>query len=161
MYIFTTIVCPMFTERWTGWCSTLRTWRKLVPGQTRADVLQRRATWPCRQQIQRPTQEWNVAAIFPSSELALPELTHVTAGQRQRNGLNCPLGQPETENIVFNIALTNWKSAIHWNGNVIILTKFSSLAALEVVILTTSSAANDENFIQIDDILVSLFYLEC
>ena len=27
--------------------------------------------------------------------------------------------------------------------------KFSSLAALEVVILTTSSAANDENFIQI------------
>ena len=35
----------------------------------------------------------------------------------------------------------------HWNRNVI-LTKFSSLAALEVVILTTSSAVSDENFIK-------------
>ena len=33
----------------------------------------------------------------------------------------------------------------HWNENVI-LTKFSSLAALEIVILTTSSAASDEKF---------------
>ena len=33
---------------------------------------------------------------------------------------------------------------IDWNGNGI-LTKFSALTALEVVILTTSSAANDEN----------------
>ena len=32
---------------------------------------------------------------------------------------------------------------IHWNRNVFILMKFSSLAALEVVILTTSSAASD------------------
>ena len=38
--------------------------------------------------------------------------------------------------------------AIHWNKNVVILTKFSSLAALEVVILTTSSAASDEHFIK-------------
>ena len=37
---------------------------------------------------------------------------------------------------------------IHWNKNVVILTKFSSLAALEVVILTTSSAASDEHFIK-------------
>ena len=36
----------------------------------------------------------------------------------------------------------------HWNENVIILMKFSSLAALEVVILTTFSAASDENFIK-------------
>ena len=36
----------------------------------------------------------------------------------------------------------------HWNENVVILTKFLSLASLEVVILTTSSAANDENFIK-------------
>ena len=36
----------------------------------------------------------------------------------------------------------------HWNKNVVILTKFSSLAALEVVILTTSSAASDEHFIK-------------
>ena len=36
----------------------------------------------------------------------------------------------------------------HWNENVVILTKFSSLAALEVVILTTFSAASDENFIK-------------
>ena len=37
---------------------------------------------------------------------------------------------------------------LHWNENVVILTKFESLAALEVVILTTSSAASDENFIK-------------
>ena len=35
---------------------------------------------------------------------------------------------------------------VHWNENVI-LTKFWSLAALEVVILTTSCAANDKNFV--------------
>ena len=37
---------------------------------------------------------------------------------------------------------------MHWNENVVILMKFSSLAALEVVILTTFSAASDENFIK-------------
>ena len=41
----------------------------------------------------------------------------------------------------------------HWNENVVILTKFSSLAALEVVILTTSNAANDENFIKMTTFL--------
>ena len=35
---------------------------------------------------------------------------------------------------------------VHRNENVSILTKFSSLVALEVVILTTSSATTDENF---------------
>ena len=38
--------------------------------------------------------------------------------------------------------------ANHRNGNVIILTKFSSLAALKVVKMTTSSAASDENFVK-------------
>ena len=36
----------------------------------------------------------------------------------------------------------------HWNGNIFILTKFPSLAALEVVKMTTSSAASDENLIK-------------
>ena len=36
----------------------------------------------------------------------------------------------------------------HWNGNVFILMKFSSLAALKVVRMTTSSAASDENFVK-------------
>ena len=35
-----------------------------------------------------------------------------------------------------------------WNGNIIILMKLSSLAALKVVILTTFSAASDDNFIK-------------
>ena len=38
--------------------------------------------------------------------------------------------------------------AIHWKGNVFILMKLSSLAALEVVKMTTSSAASDENFVK-------------
>ena len=37
---------------------------------------------------------------------------------------------------------------LHWNGNVFILMKFSSLAALKVVKMTTSSAASDENFVK-------------
>ena len=37
--------------------------------------------------------------------------------------------------------------SLHWNG-IIILTKFSSLAALEVVKMITSSAASDANFIK-------------
>ena len=41
-------------------------------------------------------------------------------------------------------------------GNVIILTKFSSLAALKVVILTTFGAASDENFIK-----MMTFSLQC
>ena len=53
-------------------------------------------------------------------------------------------------------ASVNWVSIgsdtdlapMHWNGNVVILMKFSSLAALKVVKMTTSSAANDENFIK-------------
>ena len=36
----------------------------------------------------------------------------------------------------------------HWNENVVILTKSSSLAALKVVKMTTFSAASDENFIK-------------
>ena len=37
-------------------------------------------------------------------------------------------------------------NALHWNGNVVILMKFSSLAASEVVSLTTYDAISDENF---------------
>ena len=36
----------------------------------------------------------------------------------------------------------------HWNGNVILM-KYLSLAALEVVDLTTSSLASDANFVLI------------
>ena len=43
----------------------------------------------------------------------------------------------------------NCKRHSHWKGNVVILTKFSSLVALEVVKMTTSGAASDENFVKI------------
>ena len=42
------------------------------------------------------------------------------------------------------------------NGIVFILMKFSSLAALEVVKMTISSAASDENFFKNDDIFISV-----
>ena len=41
----------------------------------------------------------------------------------------------------------------HWNGKVFILMKCSSLAALEVVKMTTSSAASDENFVKMTTFL--------
>ena len=37
---------------------------------------------------------------------------------------------------------------VHWNGNVFILTKSSSLAAPKVVKMTTFGAASDENFVK-------------
>ena len=37
---------------------------------------------------------------------------------------------------------------LHWNGNVVILTKFPSLSAPEVVKMTTSGTAIDENFVK-------------
>ena len=46
------------------------------------------------------------------------------------------------------ILLICWSPALHWNRNIVILKKFSSLAALEVVILTTTNAGGDENFIK-------------
>ena len=56
--------------------------------------------------------------------------------------------------LVFQVCLGS-DDLEHWN-KVIILTKFSSLAALEVVNLTTSSAAIDENFIK-----VKTFQFQC
>ena len=38
---------------------------------------------------------------------------------------------------------------LHWNGNIFILMKLPSLAALEVVKMTNSNAASDENFMKI------------
>ena len=43
---------------------------------------------------------------------------------------------------------THKRYPIHWNENLVIFTKFSSLAALKVVILTTCNAASDENFVK-------------
>ena len=43
---------------------------------------------------------------------------------------------------------TAWMCQRHWNENVVILTKFPSLAALKVVVSTTFSVASDENFIK-------------
>ena len=37
---------------------------------------------------------------------------------------------------------------VHWNKYIVILMKFSSLAAMEIVILTASRTATDENFIK-------------
>ena len=50
--------------------------------------------------------------------------------------------------VIFVINFIRVDKAIHWNGNVLILMKFSSLAALKVVKMTTYSAASDENFVK-------------
>ena len=50
-----------------------------------------------------------------------------------------------------------WFWYINWNEIFVILTKFSSLAALEVVKMTTSNAANDANFYQNGYIPVLVF----
>ena len=54
-----------------------------------------------------------------------------------------PIGKP-----IWGKWANDHDSAQHWNENVVILTKFSTLAAPEVAQMTTSSAASDENFIK-------------
>ena len=62
----------------------------------------------------------------------------------------CQLSEP--------VSLPPWVQAVHWR-QFVILTKFSSLAALEVVILTTSSAASDENVIKMINFRFSVAHL--
>ena len=57
---------------------------------------------------------------------------------------------------LFKIRCHNWYAIQHQNRNVIILTKFSSLAASEVVILTTSDTARWWKFHENDDISILL-----
>ena len=47
-------------------------------------------------------------------------------------------------------------NSVHWNGNIFILMTFSSLAPLEVVKMTTSSAASDENYVK-----MTIFSFQC
>ena len=65
---------------------------------------------------------------------------------------NCLAMPIATENLILQyhvrLALQIMPWSHHWNENVVILTKFSSLVAVEVVILTTSSAASDESFVK-------------
>ena len=56
---------------------------------------------------------------------------------------------PDTFSPLSNHCSSSENRVSHRNENVVILTKFTTLVALEVVILTTSSAASDENFIKI------------
>ena len=50
---------------------------------------------------------------------------------------------------------------VYWNENVIILMKFSSLAAPKVVILTTFGAASDEDFIKMKTFLFQCMWYVC
>ena len=68
-------------------------------------------------------------------------------------GINVSLSVTEgriSTTSVISISLIDMK---HWNGNIVILTKFSSPAALEVVKMITSVAANNENVIKITTFL--------
>ena len=53
----------------------------------------------------------------------------------------------------FVLSCGSTPTQLHRNGNVFILMKLSSLAALEVVKVTTSSAASDENFVKMTTFL--------
>ena len=62
-------------------------------------------------------------------------------------------GIPWLQHMDKESVIQNFDVHFHWNANVSTLMKFSSLAALEVVILSTSSTGSDEN----DDIFASVF----
>ena len=54
----------------------------------------------------------------------------------------------QTRISVINHHITTDEKNRHWNGKVVTLTKFLLLAALEIVILTTSCASNQDNFVK-------------
>ena len=71
--------------------------------------------------------------------------SHNNTGQRDAlDGL-----APDRRQVISN----RHADPIHWNGNVFILMKFSSVAAMEVVKMTTSNAASDENFVKMTTLL--------
>ena len=74
-------------------------------------------------------------------------MTHIIRGKTVHGVPFCPsVGAKRSNSIYFNFPY-------HRNGNVFILMKLSSLAALEVVKVTTSSAASDENFVKMTTFL--------
>ena len=55
-----------------------------------------------------------------------------------------------------NLALISIFHRIHWNGNVVILTKFSLLPAPKSIKMTTFNAASGENFVKMTTFSVSV-----
>ena len=62
--------------------------------------------------------------------------------------LNC-MGKINVTNFAFSVCIE------YWNVNVT-LTNLSSMAAPDIVILTTSGAASDDKFANVDDLSVSV-----
>ena len=62
----------------------------------------------------------------------------------------CNVVAPSMATLIVSWAISIYhKHALrHWNGTVVILTQFSLLAAPEVVKMTTSRVASDENFVK-------------
>ena len=60
----------------------------------------------------------------------------------------------------FHVMAFSKTDSLHWNENIVISMKFSSLAALEVVILTTSTAASDVNFIKMETFTVQCYQVD-
>ena len=64
---------------------------------------------------------------------------------------------------IFKLPKLTWSWLIHirWNGNIFILKTFSSLFALEVVKMTTSSAKSGEIFVKITTFPFQCFNEQC
>ena len=102
-----------------------------------------------------PRVEWYLDQYFTQQEVidAVRRIVHVRGRANLAGGLETTRTQVldpsrDRQNVRNIVIVLTGGEVSHWNKNVVILTKFSSLATLEVVILTTSSAASDEHFIK-------------
>ena len=83
--------------------------------------------------------------IYPYSSGLLhwhwASLIHYRVVSGAMNLMSCHISTVKNTYSAHNVC--DFEEMVHWNGNVVILMKFSSLAVLEV--LTTSSSISDEN----------------
>ena len=86
--------------------------------------------------------------IYPYSSGLLhwhwASLIHYRIVSGVMNLMSCHISTVKNTHSAHNVC--NFEEMVHWNGNVVILMKFSWLAVLEV--LRTSSTASDEHFIK-------------
>ena len=97
---------------------------------------------------------WGIHFVIKVLDITLIKRCGTKAGIFWKNQINSmtpcriPISTATHNRSRWRILSLGVLTYLNWNENVIILMKFSSLTALEVVILTTSSAVSDENFIK-------------
>ena len=119
---------------------------ELLQSCTKPSILWRPVTWPRIRSHRSVTRGWRIPT-FQFVSIASPVLC---TDFRPRGEAVRPTAKKagSTARPVLRTIAFSMEYACHWNENIFVLMKLSSLTALEVVLLTTSSAPNDKHFVK-------------